>query len=119
MHMAAVRGSLLPRNRQCPRNIGCTLTENSHRSKTSKSLFSCQCSERSLSSQQSTLPCVFRDNLRSTGRVYMEEWDNPTVRVCYGLIAQGRGQRTIPDPPSPGCSAPPQRGVEAHVVNKH
>lgn len=102
MHMAAVRWSLLPRNQQCPRNIR-------YRSKKSKSLFSCRCSKRSLLSQQSTLPCVFRDNLRSTGWVYMEGWDNPTVRVCCGLIAQGRGQRRSPDPPSPGCSAPPTK----------
>lgn len=87
MHLAAVRWSLLPRNQRCPRNIRCTLTANRNRN----SLFSCRCSERSLSSQQATLPCVFRDNLRSTGWVYMEGWDDPTVRACYDLKEEARG----------------------------
>lgn len=55
---------------------------------------------------KSALLCLFRDNLCSTGLVYMKDWDNPKVKTktCYGLIAWGRIQKS-PDPPLPGCSA--------------
>lgn len=61
-------------------------------------LFSCRFSQHSLSTQQLTQPCVFRDNLHSTGLVYMKGWHNPAVKACYGLIAWGRSQRRSPDP---------------------
>lgn len=109
MHISAVRWSRLSKDRQRPTNIHCTLTattENSWSSKTLEakgnwacfSLFSCCFSQHSLSTQQLTQPCVFRDNLHSTGLVYMKGWDNPAVKAVYGLIAWGRSQRRSPDP---------------------